>query len=229
MARTKDYSHFCPVARSLEVIGEKWSLLVVRDLLRGPQRFTDLHRYLGGITPKWLSARLRELERVGIVERDQQPGRREVWYRLTDTGRELMPVVQALAVWGMDHAMRAPQPGEVAYPEQFFMAVATYLNRKRVVLPLPVTWQLRFDGRPSAVLTFDGERWRYRPGEAEADLEVSGAPQDWVDLLTAPRAERPPLIERLTMVGPDERAAEFRETLLRVGGLTVPAARSAAV
>ena len=62
MARTNTYDHFCPVARSLEVIGEKWSLLVVRELLNGPRRFTGLERGLPRITPKWLTARLRELE-----------------------------------------------------------------------------------------------------------------------------------------------------------------------
>ncbi len=63
MARPKiGYQHFCPAARALEVIGEKWSLLVVRDLLAGPRRFSDLRRTLTAITPKWLSARLRALE-----------------------------------------------------------------------------------------------------------------------------------------------------------------------
>ena len=78
MARTKGYQHYCVIARSLETIGEKWSLLLVRDLLRGPQRFTDLLRYMSGITPKWLTARLRELEQAGIVERESKPGKREV-------------------------------------------------------------------------------------------------------------------------------------------------------
>ena len=116
MAKTKNYQHYCPLARTLEVIGEKWSLLVVRDLLRGPQRFTDLMRYMGGITPKWLTQRLRDLEEAGIVERDSAPGRREVWYRLTDKGRDLAPVVASLAVWGLDHAMRRPLPAEVVHP-----------------------------------------------------------------------------------------------------------------
>src|SRR5581483_10166021 len=104
MAKTREYQHYCPVARSLEVIGEKWSLLIVRDLLRGPQRFTDLLRYLGGITPKWLTQRLRDLEAAGIVERDHAEGRREVWYRLTAAGEELRPVIESLAIWGIEHA-----------------------------------------------------------------------------------------------------------------------------
>ena len=70
---------------------------------------------MGGITPKWLTARLRELEAAGIVERESTPGKREVWYRITDRGRDLAPVVEGLANWGIKHAMRDPLPGEPLY------------------------------------------------------------------------------------------------------------------
>ena len=108
---TTTYGHFCPVARALEKIGDKWSLLIVRDLLRKPQRFTDLKEYLTHITPKWLTLRLRELEEAGIVQRDRQPGRREVWYRLTPAGRDLAPVMESLAAWGIRHAHAASPSG----------------------------------------------------------------------------------------------------------------------
>ena len=85
------YHHFCPAARALETIGEKWSLLIVRDLLGGPRRFSDLRRSLAAITPKWLSARLRALESDGIVTREVA-GEREVWYRLTPKGQALEAV-----------------------------------------------------------------------------------------------------------------------------------------
>src|SRR6266403_2142339 len=91
-ARSKRrYQHFCPAARALETIGERWSLLVVRDLLGGPRRFSDLRRSLTAITPKWLSARLRAFEADGIVTREVA-GEREVWYRLTHQVRALEPV-----------------------------------------------------------------------------------------------------------------------------------------
>jgi DNA-binding HxlR family transcriptional regulator len=93
------YQHFCPAARALETIGEKWSLLIVRDLLGGPRRFSDLRRSLGTITPKGLSARLRALEADGIVTREVA-GEREVWYRLTPKGQALESVFDALLVWG---------------------------------------------------------------------------------------------------------------------------------
>src|SRR5215218_1468544 len=115
MARTKTYGHYCAAARALQVVGEKWSLLVVRDLLLGPLRFSDLLRSLGGITPKLLTLRLRELETAGVVERDEEPGRREVWYRLSPAGQALRPVVQELLVWGLDYAP-PPAPGERVDP-----------------------------------------------------------------------------------------------------------------
>src|SRR2546421_6805845 len=93
----RTYDHFCLTARSLERVGDRWSLLVVRDLLTGPKRFTDLMARLGGITPKTLSQRLRELADAGIAEADREPGRREVRYRLTAAGRELAPVVHTLS------------------------------------------------------------------------------------------------------------------------------------
>src|SRR5437773_9119681 len=96
------YHHFCPAARALETIGGKWSLLIVRDLLGGPRRFSDLRRTLTDITPKWLSARLQALESDGVVER-RTTGQRDVGYRLTPKGQALEPVIDALIVWGLDH------------------------------------------------------------------------------------------------------------------------------
>src|SRR6478672_10513015 len=87
----RTYDHFCLTARALERVGDRWSLLVIRDLLTGAKRFTDLMDRLGGITPKTLSQRLRELQDAGIIAADREPGRREVWYRLTPAGADLRP------------------------------------------------------------------------------------------------------------------------------------------
>ncbi len=104
----RTYDHFCAVARALEQVGDRWSLLVIRDLLTGAKRFTDLMHRLGGITPKTLSQRLHELDDAGIVTADRQPGRREVWYRLTPAGADLGPVIDGLSWWGLRHAWRWP-------------------------------------------------------------------------------------------------------------------------
>ena len=183
MAKTKNYQHYCPLARTLEVIGEKWSLLVVRDLLRGPQRFTDLMRYMGGITPKWLTQRLRDLEEAGIVERDSAPGRREVWYRLTDKGRDLAPVVASLAVWGLDHAMRRPLPGEVVHPEMVAQSITVFLNAKRAMPAAPVTWEFGFDPDAPQRIRFDGDRWQ-QVAEGPADVTLATSVEGWMSLVT---------------------------------------------
>ena len=97
----------CPVAAALEVIGERWTLLVIRDLLRQKaRRFQDLELSLEGISPNTLSARLKRLEEAGIVERrfyEEHPPRAE--YVLTDKGRALGPIVLALKRWGETYAL----------------------------------------------------------------------------------------------------------------------------
>jgi DNA-binding HxlR family transcriptional regulator len=98
------YGQACPVAKSLEVVGERWTLLIVRDLLRGPARFADLQASLDGMAPNLLSERLRVMEEHGLIERrlySERPPRAE--YHLTDKGRELGVVVGALAQWGTRH------------------------------------------------------------------------------------------------------------------------------
>jgi DNA-binding HxlR family transcriptional regulator len=103
----KLYKQSCPVAKSLEVIGDRWTLLVVRDLLRGTQRFQDLLGSLPGIAPNILSARLKLMEEHGLIRRtlySDHPPRAE--YALTDRGRELGMVVGALAAWGGRHVHR---------------------------------------------------------------------------------------------------------------------------
>lgn len=215
MARTNTYDHFCAIARSLEVIGEKWTLLIVRDLLRGPQRFSDLRRFMGGITPKWLTNRLRELEAAGIVERDSEEGRREVWYRLTQKGRDLAPVLESLTVWGINHAMRPPEPGESLYPEVFLQGSTTYFNSRGLKLPAPATWLFRFDTGSPVTVRFDGQRWSAVPGEAEADVVGTTTPADLLAFLMARARDRAPLLASLHLEGSPKALAAFRSLLVR--------------
>ncbi|MCH8894217.1 MAG: helix-turn-helix transcriptional regulator [Chloroflexi bacterium] len=219
MAKTKDYKHFCAAARSLEVIGEKWSLLIVRDLLRGPQRFSDLLRYLGAITPKWLSARLRELEEADIVERDAQEGRREVWYRLTEVGRDLEPVVEALVVWGVKHAMRPPLLGERVHSDIILQGMVVALNERLLAWPdNPVTWVFLFGSDDVHTLRFDGQLWSAHPGADEgADVVIESDPERLANILTAHSDERGGLPEGLTVKGDNQKAAEFGAVFLAGG------------
>ena len=92
------YGQFCPVAKATEVLGQRWALLVVRELLCGSTRFGDIRRGMPTCPPATLTKRLRELERAGVVSRDEDG--RAVAYRLTAAGAELAPIVGDLAVWG---------------------------------------------------------------------------------------------------------------------------------
>jgi DNA-binding HxlR family transcriptional regulator len=102
------YGLNCPVARALDIIGERWSVLILRDLfLQGARKFQDFESSLTGIGPNTLSARLKRLEDGGIVERRfyaEHPPRAE--YVLTAKGRELGPVMKALRAWGERHTKR---------------------------------------------------------------------------------------------------------------------------
>jgi DNA-binding HxlR family transcriptional regulator len=100
---------YCPIARSLDVVGERWTILILRDLVRfGPRKFQDFEQSLSRISPNTLSARLKRLEEAGIVERrfyEQHPPRAE--YVLTEKGSELRPVLRALLEWGERHTKYA--------------------------------------------------------------------------------------------------------------------------
>jgi DNA-binding HxlR family transcriptional regulator len=101
------YGQSCPVAKSLEVVGDRWTLLIVRDLLRGARRFQDLQSSLAGIAPNILSDRLKLMERHGLVARSLYSRRpRRAQYALTEKGRGLGLVVGALASWGSRHVWR---------------------------------------------------------------------------------------------------------------------------
>ena len=97
----KRYEQYCPMAHALDLVGDRWALLIVRDLMHGPQRYTDLVDRLPGIGTNILAARLRDLERHGIVvRRTLPPPAASRVYDLTDYGRELRPALRELALWG---------------------------------------------------------------------------------------------------------------------------------
>ena len=97
----KHYDQYCPVAHSLDVVGDRWALLVVRELMQGPKRYTDLAEGLPGIGTNILAARLRDLEATGVVtKKTLPPPAASRVYELTDYGLELKPVMRELALWG---------------------------------------------------------------------------------------------------------------------------------
>src|SRR6185312_3549711 len=101
MPTTRTYADSCAIARALDVVGERWALLVVRELLLGPQRFGDLRHALPGVSSNLLTDRLRELEAHGVLARRKlPPPAGAVVYELTGSGKELEPVLLALGQWG---------------------------------------------------------------------------------------------------------------------------------
>ena len=181
----RTYDHFCLVARALEGVGDRWSLLVVRDLLTGAKRFTDLMDRLGGITPKTLSQRLRELEDTGIVIADREPGRREVWYRLTPAGADLGPVIDALGWWGLRHAWRWPQAGEPLHAEHLLRSVTQAIDLASGDHG-PARWHFRLDGGDYLVES-DGHQWSLAAGtpSAPADVTITATTQALTALIFA--------------------------------------------
>lgn len=97
----RSYDQYCAVARALDAVGERWSLLIVRELLGGPRRYTDLHADLPGVSTDILATRLKQLESEGLVERRrlERPANAVV-YGLTGRGLTLRPVLDSLAAWG---------------------------------------------------------------------------------------------------------------------------------
>jgi DNA-binding HxlR family transcriptional regulator len=93
------YHQFCPVSKAMELLDERWTMLVIRELLLGSRHFNDIRRGVPKMSPSLLSKRLHDLTRAGIVERRDEG--REVTYRLTAAGKELGPVVDKLGAWGM--------------------------------------------------------------------------------------------------------------------------------
>jgi DNA-binding HxlR family transcriptional regulator len=185
------YRHFCMTARALEVVGERWSLLIVRDLLPGPRRFTDLARSLNPITPARLTDRLRRLEAAGVITRRSATRGREVWYQLTDAGLDLGPAIDELTFWGIEHAKEPPRPDEPVHCEAVMIGTKVWLNRYSARPPEGLVWLWRFPGEDSYSLRGKDGAWELRRGEEkEPAVTVNGTQGAWATFLTSPRENR---------------------------------------
>lgn len=126
MVSTRTYGQFCGFARAVEVVGERWAMLIIRDLLVGPRRFGELQRGLPKIPTNILTSRLKELEAAGVVARraSSQPGG-GVLYELTPLGEELELAVMALGRWGAKNLLDQPRPDEIVTNDSMVMALRT--------------------------------------------------------------------------------------------------------
>src|SRR4030095_13881330 len=106
----RSYAQYCPVAKASEILGDRWTLLIVREMLGGASGFNQLQRGLPGISRSVLTDRMRALERAEVIERRTGPKGRTLEYRLTSAGRDLEPVVQAIGARAAVWALRDPRP-----------------------------------------------------------------------------------------------------------------------
>jgi DNA-binding HxlR family transcriptional regulator len=207
------YRHFCMAARALEVVGERWSLLIVRDLQFGPRRFTDLVRSLDEITPTRLTDRLRHLEAAGVVTREPPERGREVWYRLTNAGRDLEPVIDALTLWGIEHARQPPTPGEPVHPEPAMIGTKVWLNRQGATQPDGLVWLWSFPGEEHYTLRYIDGSWELTRGRDDSGaVTVVATPASWATFLTSPRARRRLPTKDISLEGPRAGLKRFAKT-----------------
>ena len=166
----RTYGDACGVARALDVVGERWALLVVRELLLGPKRFTDLHRGLGKVSQNVLSQRLDELERAGVARRRRLGPPAGSWvYELTERGAELEPILIELGRWGRHRPM--PSDDAKMSADAFVLALKTTFD-PIAAGDLQASLDLRLDDDRFKVEVSDG-RFAITRGSAEtADATV---------------------------------------------------------
>lgn len=152
---SRSYGQYCGVTTAVELIGERWALLIVRDLLVGPRRYTDLKQGLPKIPTNILSTRLKELQEGGVVRRVPLMNCGLV-YELTDYGRELEPVVLALGRWGFA-SMGEPGPDDVVTADSLTMALRTAFRPEVAASVPPAHYELHIGDVVLRVLV-DGDR-----------------------------------------------------------------------
>ena len=208
MATTaRTYGEHCAVARALDVVGERWALLVVRELLLGPKRFTDLRAGLPNAKPSVLSQRLRELEAAGVVRRRTlaPPSGARV-YELTDDGKDLEPIVIALGHWGS----RVPtRPGAVHGSDSIVLALQSRFNPD-AARGLDGSYELRLTTDRYRIEISEGQLMARR-GEVDAPDVVIESDADTLGavLLDGRQLDRALDAGAITLEGDRERARRF--------------------
>lgn len=182
MTQARTYGEACPVAHALDAIGDRWALLVVRELRLGPRRYSDLQAALPGAGPNVLTRRLRDLETDGVLRRRTlpPPASGQV-YELTGWGAELEPVFRALAKWGARSPV--PRTGRLT-ADSIMLGLRTFFDPDRVA-PWTALYEFRFDRTVFRLRVVDGRVTELARGEAtNPDLVVAG-PQAGVQAVLA--------------------------------------------
>jgi DNA-binding HxlR family transcriptional regulator len=180
MSTSRSYGDACAIARALDVIGERWALLIVRELLLAPQRFSDLRHSLSGASSNLITDRVRELEARGVLHRYKLPPPAASWvYDLTDWGRELEPIVLSLGAW----AMHVPLPPD---PTLSATSVLLYLRGSARPEGPPATLRIDLDDRPWTIRTATGRLQIDPAAPANPDASLATDPPTLNSLLEDP-------------------------------------------
>jgi DNA-binding HxlR family transcriptional regulator len=189
---TKRFDQYCPVAHALGLVGERWSLLVVRELLHGPKRYTDLVDGLPGIGTNILATRLRDLEEAGVVrKRKLPPPAASNVYELTEYGAELEEAVHALARWGA-RSLGPPGPKDDLYPEWGMNAFPALFDPE-AARGLTETYVLRIGDDVFAAHVEDGHLRVEQGGADDADLDAAMDMDTFFGLASGKLEARPAL------------------------------------
>ena len=190
------YNQWSPDARALDLVGDKWTLLIIRDLAAGPRRFVELQRVLPGISTEQLRSRLNRMVADGLLTRQRYrevPPR--VDYELTERARDVLPVVAELATWGYAWAWSPPRPGEAVDIGAILRASSGHAaprSGRTGTAELVVSTRGRADRHYTMQLSRDAMTIEERPAP-DADVRVSGSESDWVEAFS-PSASRSGLI-----------------------------------
>jgi DNA-binding HxlR family transcriptional regulator len=218
------YNQWSPDARALDLVGDKWTLLIIRDLAAGPRRFVELQRVLPGISTEQLRSRLNRMVADGLLTRQRYrevPPR--VDYELTERAREVLPVVGALATWGYAWAWGPPRPGEAIDVGAILRAASGISVDGRTADTGAVEMTVSSRGRADRIYTMRLGRGRMaieEQGAPDADARISGDERAWIDAFS-PGAMRAGLA-----IEGDERLAS---SVLDACGSVASAAASDAV
>lgn len=214
----RSYRDVCPIARALDVVGERWALLVVRELLLGPLRFSDLRRALPNASSNMVADRLHELEDRGVLVRRKMPPPASAWvYELTEWGRALEPILLALGRWGA-HIPPPPEPRTLSPSSAvLFLRCAAQPHPDAA----PAVGRLELNERVWTIEVARG-RLHAQPGEpAGADFFLRTDPETLVDLLESPDTLDAALADGSAAAGGDTSALR---TILQTAGSIPPAA-----
>ena len=214
MAR-RGYGQICGLSRALEIVGERWAMLIIRDLISGPKRFTDLRQGLPRIPTNVLSARLKELEQADVLQRRILPRPASaVVYELTDYGRELEEVLMALGRWGV-RSMGQPEADDIFTIDALMMAMrASYQGQPNSpqAAAEPVSYELRVNEIVISLTVRDGRLGVAGGPQAEPDLVIE-ASHGFTALITG-RTSPSEAIESgsVRVTGDPELLTEFAST-----------------